>query len=31
MKAVDHKRTWDIVKQKLDLDLTRSKKKKKGT
>lgn len=31
MKAVDHKRTWDIVKQRLDLDLIRSKKKKKGT
>lgn len=28
MKAVDHKRTWDIVKQRLDLDLIRSKKKK---
>lgn len=27
MNAVDHKRTWNIVKQKLDLDLTGSKKK----
>lgn len=27
MNTVDHKRTWNIVKQKLDLDLTGSKKK----